>query len=581
MSMFYEEDAPIEISYSKYMELSVGALRTLCSKYGIQFHFGTKKRDLAMNIIPNAMANSDMLEQFYKSLHPNEQKILKYIVHYQGHNLRLDIKKRFKSDILSLKKDGRDIYVWWLELLLDNDQMDDDIRFYFISFLGDSATEKHVPDKTTITNATLTTLNQVTVDKLDSNFQPVSQKLTAYEAQDIASAIRVIYRLAQDSKIKITQKGTLTVKSSKLLQENLSLDSFNYILLLNFLTDIKYLSSPQLKLPTKVFDTAISQDDGMLIKKLYMKFMAINIQLEFNFVIFRTHSARGGLISQLRAVIINIIKNSSSSEWISIDYIADQIPINTKTLRQITNGYDYCYSFDLHDYYQNYNRIKNLKIVVRYFIKSFIGYAHNLGLFDIAKTDKDSFVGEDLELLHRYYDSPFASIEYARLSDLGKFALDIDKDYKSKKNFLLTLSPHSYNITVDKPDALSALFLSQISTEIDHNKYHTDIKTFMSSINSLKDYRNAKELFLEKCDTTPPHWQKLFETMDKRAAAAEVVSNTAILIEIKNPKEIRHIIASNPKLQDKILKADKLHIVILKENLAYAKKIFKEHGVIL
>ncbi len=563
------------------MMMSVGALRTLCSKYGIAFHFGTKKRDLAMNIIPNAMANSDILEHFYKNLQPKEQKILSYIVHYQGHNLRLDIKKKFKFDILSLKKDGRDIYIWWLELLLDNDRMDDDIRLYFLSFLEDTPNEERVPDIAAITNATLSSINNVTIDKLDSNFKPLSQKLTIYKALDIASAIRVIYRLAQDSKIKITQKGTLTVKSSKLLQENLPLDSFNYVLLLNFLVDIKYLSSAQLKLPTKAFDTAISQDDGALIKKLFLKFMAISIQLEFNFVIFHTHSARGSLISQLRSAIINIIKNSSSSEWISIDYIVDQIPINTKTLRQITNGYDYCYSFDLQDYYQNYNRIKNLKIVVRYFIKSFIGIAHNLGIFDIAKTEKDSFISEDLELLHRYYDSPFASIEYARLSDLGKFALGIDKEYKSKKNFLLTLSPHSYDITVDKPDALSALFLSQISTEIDHNKYHTDIKTFMSGIDSLKDYRNAKELFLEKCDTIPPHWKKFFETMDDRTAAANIVSDTAILAEIKNPKEIRHIIASNPKLQEKILKADQLHIVILKENLAYVKKIFKAYGVIL
>jgi len=76
MSMFDEEDEPIEISYSKYMQLSVGALRTLCSKYGIAFHFGMKKRDMAMNIIPDAMANSDLLEHFYKNLQPKEQKIL-------------------------------------------------------------------------------------------------------------------------------------------------------------------------------------------------------------------------------------------------------------------------------------------------------------------------------------------------------------------------------------------------------------------------------------------------------------------------------------------------------------------------
>ncbi|HHH37008.1 MAG TPA: hypothetical protein ENK77_00135 [Epsilonproteobacteria bacterium] len=351
MSLFDEEDEPIEISYQKYMQMSVGALRTLCSKYGIPFHFGTKKRDLAMNIIPNAMANSDILEKFYQSLHPKEQKILNYIVHYQGHKLRLDIKKVFKFDILSLKKDGRDIYVWWLELLLDNDQMDDDIRLYFLNFLEDNASKKDLPVKTTVKSATLASIDQIKIDKLDSSFRPVSQKLIAYEAEDIASAIRIIYRLAKDSKIKVTQKGTLTVKSNKLLQENLPLDSFNYILLLNFLVDIKYLSPPQLKLPTQVFDTVISDDDGMLIKTLFMEFMAMRIQLEFNFVIFYTQSIRKDLISKFRATVIEIIKNSSSSEWISIDSIVDQIPLNTKTLRQITNSYDYCYNFDLHNHY--------------------------------------------------------------------------------------------------------------------------------------------------------------------------------------------------------------------------------------
>ena len=580
MSMFDEEDEPIEISYSKYMQMSVGALRTLCSKYGIPFHFGTKKRDLAMNIIPNAMANGDLLEQFYQSLHPKEQKILKYIVYYQGHNLRMDIKKKFKFDILSLKKDDKDIYVWWLELLLDNEQMDEDIRLYFLSFLEESGAEKYMPDKSVATPITLTTLNRVTVDKLDNNYQPISQKLIITEAQDIASAIRIIYRLAKDSKIKITQKRTLAVRSSKLLQENLPLDSFNYILLLNFLMDNRYLTTPQLKLPTQAFDTLVSDDDGMLIKRLFEKFMATKIQLEFNYVIFRTQPVEKDLISKFRSTIIDIIKNSSSHEWISIDSIVDQIPLNSKTLRQITNNYDYCYNFDLSNH-SHYNRIKDLKIVVRYFIKSFIGFTHNLGLFDIARTDKDSFVREDLDLLSLFYSSPFASIEYARLSDLGRFVLDIDKDYKGKENFLLTLSPYTYDITVEKPNALSALFLSQISTKVDENTYHTDIKTFMGNINSSKDYRRTKELFLEKSDTMPQHWEKFFETMDARIEAADIVSHSAILVEIKNPKEMRHIIASNPKLQEKILKADQLHIVILKENLAYVKKVFKAYGVIL
>ena len=581
MSIFDEKDYPIEISYSKYMTMSVGALRTLCSKYGIEFYFGTKKRDLAMNIIPNAFANDDVLERFFNNLSPREQKILRYIVHYQGYNLRLDIKKQFKFDIVSLIKGGREIYVWWLELLLDREQMDEDIKYYFLSFLDEASEKGQLPEKPGVTHATFAGIDRVKVDKFDWSGQSVSQKLISYEAEDIASAIRIIYRLAKDSRIKVTKKGSLTVRSDKLLQENLSIGSFDYIMLLNHLIDIKYLTPPQLKLPTKAFDTAVSQDDGALVKTLFKKFMSKKKQWEFSYFIFRIQPWEGALISRLRETVIDIVKKSSNLEWISIDHIVDQIPINKKTLKQITNGYDYCYNFDPQGYYHNYNKINHLKIVIRYFVKSFIGISHNLGLFDIARTEEDSFTLEDLDLLNSYYSSPFASIEYAKISGLGRFVLDIDKEYKSKKNFSLILNPYSCDITVEKPNALSALFLSQISTEVGENKYHTDIKIFMRGIDSPKAYEMIKKSFFESCDTIPPCWKKLFETMDERSAAAEVVSTTAILVEIKNPEVIRQIITSDARLQTKVLKADKLHIVIRKEELAYVKRIFKEYGVIL
>ncbi len=37
----------------------------------------------------------------------------------------------------------------------------------------------------------------------------------------------------------------------------------------------------------------------------------------------------------------------------------------------------------------------------------------------------------------------------------------------------------------------------------------------------------------------------------------------------------------NTKLKDKILKVQDFHIVVLKEDLSYIKKIFKEYEVIL
>ena len=206
------------------------------------------------------------------------------------------------------------------------------------------------------------------------------------------------------------------------MRENLSVDNTYYIWLLNFLMGIKYLSSQKETLPTKIFDTTIAQNDGMLIKTLFEQYIETRVQHEFGFFIFEIQAVSGNLISDFRLSILEIIKKMECNEWISIDYIVDQIPLNAKTLKQITNEYHACYIFGANysRHRSNYNRLENLKIVVRYFIKSFIGIAYRFGLFDIAKTPEDSFTEEDLELLDGYYNSPFAAIEYAKLTDLDR-----------------------------------------------------------------------------------------------------------------------------------------------------------------
>lgn len=586
MNMFYEEDEPIEIAYSKYLTFNIGVLSTLASKYGINFYYGASKNDLALDIIPEAMASDTLLEDFFKNLKPKEQEILKYIVNYRGRTLRSDVKQKFKFDIVSLSKDGRDIYVWWLELLLDQEKMDEGLKLYFLSFLGESdhgeAQEKNPRPAPPIAVAA-GEINQVTIDKLDRSYNDFSQKLFIYEPEDIVTTVRIIYQLSKDGKIKITQKKALAVRSDKLMKENLPVESTYYIWLLNFLMEIDYLSSQQALLPTKVYDSAISQDDGMLIKTLFEKHIKRTVQYEFTFFIFRIQAVHAKFISALRLSILEIVKKMAHDQWISIDYITDQIPLNKKTLKQITNDNPTCYCFDSNYYRHNnhYNRLEHLKIVVRYFIKSFIGIAHRFGLFEIAKTPEESFIEEELDLLDNLYNSPFSAIEYAKLTDLGKYVLDIEKNFSGKNDFKLTLSPYTYEIKVDHSGSLSDVFLSSIADKTAENRYHTSIKIFMNSITSAKNYESLKDQFLSKCDTLHPNWQKFFETIDRRIGSLKVVNRSAILIEISNPKEILRIITSNPKLQEKILKADKFHIVVLKENLNYVKKVLKEYGVIL
>ena len=564
-----------EIAHQKYMTLSEGALKTLCSKYEINFFLGVTKKELALQIIPDTMASKGYLEYFYNKLTPKEQKILKFIVNYRGGNLRVAVKKKFKFDIVSMTKGSQIIYVWWLELLLDQDQMDESLRGYLLNFLGEGeqsfAMQERVDDLG-VPPPTTKDINTITIQKVDGDFTPLSQKLIIEEPQDVVSIIHFFYRLAKDSKLKITQKGTLTVRSRKLIEESISAEASYYVWFINFLLEIQYLTTPQLKLPTKAFDTMIKKEDGKLIKALFDKYVAIKIQQEFNFVIFDIDATHGNNVPQLRKTILKIISKLNTDEWISIDFLTEQIPLTQKVLTQISNNYPYCYNFE-QDYRhrrEGYNNLKDLKMVLRYFIKSFVGIASNFGLFTLATTAKESFIAEELERSDGYYKRSYINIEYAKLTKLGRFVLGLEKSFAGEGNFALTLNPYAYEITVDNPNSRSELFLSSMATQITEYKYQTTLKNLMNSVDTAQSFYTLKEELLSKCESVPENWQRLLETIERRIDSVAIASRSAILIEIKKPKEVQSM-----------LKADKRHIVVLKDDLNYVKKALKEQGVIV
>jgi len=242
----------------------------------------------------------------------------------------------------------------------------------------------------------------------------------------------------------------------------------------------------------------------------------------------------------------------------------------------------FCYNFidDPKNSLGNYNNMDHLKIIIRYYLKAFFLIGEYFGLFNIAKTDKSYFFENELRIIHHYYENESGAIEYIQLTDLGRFVLGLEKSFKGKNDFSLTLNPFTFDFKVSDSNK-AAFYLSTFATKISEDRYQTNLKLLMGGIDSVEKYQTFKEQFLGKCDTVPDNWKGLFETLDRRIGAVKVVSQTAILLEVTNPKEILQIITANPKLQEKILKADQMHLVVLKENLGYVKKIFKEYGVVL
>jgi hypothetical protein len=275
------------------------------------------------------------------------------------------------------------------------------------------------------------------------------------------------------------------------------------------------------------------------------------------------------------------MKEQDNSLWIAVDHIVDMVKIDRTTLKYITNDYDYCYGFFGNSQRMSYNKIEHLKVVVRYFVKSFVGIMCRFGLCDLATTQYQAYSKQDVRILQTEELRSFANVEFYKLSDLGLCVLGLESEFKSENDYKLILNPYVLEVKVENRNNLSDIMLENIATKIDDTKYKIDIKSFMKNINSKSEYKRIKTSFLSKTTQLPKNFKKFFEMLESREDTASVITSTAILIKIKNDKEVLKLISTNQKLQEKILKADRLHLVVMRDDLAYVKRVFKEYGVLI
>ena len=598
MNFLNETDHLPKIVMEKYAFMSIDELRVLCEKMDVELHSALKKNDIVFHVLPDLLNSSGFLEDFYYSLEPEQQDILKFIVNYNGLDVVKAVKQSFGFNIILMKTKKRDVYVWWLELFIDNNQMDETLKEYYFEFLHDEKLQKEINGKKVYKAKKkevsskvpdyLDTIEKKEVCKYDFKNNLKRCKLFENSHQDMIENIRILYQLSRAKKILITQKHQFAVRTIKLMKSSLSMDEDLYPWLVNLLVDFKLFKIDKAVTPTKKFDDIIKLSDGDFLKEIYKKFIVFNKQYELQFVPFASRVGEGNSsIQNLRKMIINAIKKSDTKKWISCDSIVEQIPITEKTLKYLQNGKMYAYGVYHYNKYKRkelvYDLLSDLKVVVRYFVKAFIGLLNRFSICEIAYTPCDIYVKEDLEILAPTgeHEREFKNIEYFKLNEIGLYCLEISSSFKSKNDFHFTLDPYLLELYVDKPSNLSQLYLENIATKMNDTKYRVDFASFMKNVNSVTEYKTLKQTFLEKTEQLPRNWQDFFAVLDERIESASIVAKDTILIKLQKNRELLKLIATNTKLQAKILKADNLHIVVYKQDLVVVKNIFKEYGVIL
>lgn len=576
----------ISIVENKYPYLDKGAVRALCSKYNIELFFNTKALELIQVIIPKTLTSSGFLKKFYNKLQPNEKKILKFIVNYNGANIQEAVKKKFQFDIAIMTRNSMVTYVWWLELLMDNNEFEEVYKELFLEFLstGKKQKNKNVQKRNNIQKNVYIAkeLKGIIVNKCTLSGDMYELKLEELPAEDVLLAISVLYMVANDSKLKVTQKRALAVRSEKLLLAQMPED-YHFPWLINLLSENKYLQNGQLLLPTNKFHKLMRKGNGDIIKDIFKDILHLPYNNELTSGIFRASVARGDQVKNFREMIVTLIKEQEESLWINIDYLVNEIKINSKTMKYITNNYNYCYAFYGNSNRLQYNKIEHLKVVVRYFLKTFFGVMCQMGLCDLGATEFQAYNKEDVRILNGYteYATVFGNVEFYKLTELGHYVLGLNATFKSPNDYRLLLNSYNYELKVENSNKLSDIYLEKIATKVEDAKYKIDIKSFMRNINSKLEYEKTKETFINKVEHLPQNWQEFFRVLDTRAGSISTVSKSVVLLKVQNNRDILKLISSNNKLQDKILKADRFHMVVMQKDFASVKNILTEYGVVV
>ncbi len=182
--------------------------------------------------------------------------------------------------------------------------------------------------------------------------------------------------------------------------------------------------------------------------------------------------------------------------------------------------------------------------------------------------------------------SPFDSVDYMRLTPLGRYALGLTLDYdapQQEHTAYFELDPDRLIIrSLTKPNPYEQL-LRDTSTPISKNRFETSATSFLANCTSRSDVENKISTFRQFiASDLPPLWEQFFNLLLQHIhPLKEDITPYKHFTLQPDDRELISLITSDPVLRQIVIRAEGYRIMVKTGDMKKFTDRLKKHGYLL
>ena len=274
----------------------------------------------------------------------------------------------------------------------------------------------------------------------------------------------------------------------------------------------------------------------------------------------KTHYQKGWLPLNSFIMKIRTFDHMADEHFLLIDpFYIDQMDMR--------NGYDG----------DNYIHPGNLiKQISEPFVKSLMFMLSTFGIVEIAyrePTDGDT----------SYYDG----LQYVRLTELGKYVLEIAKSYESQidedNEPAFCLDDQRLLIKVLKQDSPFVPLLADFAESITPSLHRVSYDSFLRGCNSRDDVKQKINMFKQNiCKMLPAVWKQFFDEIVVRCHPFILPDSQYKLIRLSpDNHELQRLVLTEPSIRKYVLKAENYMLLIKADETKQFATALRKFGYLI